>query len=449
MNVEPNSATISGGALGPRRGAALHDVAAVPRHEPSPTNRHTPGHRYPATPHPTSTMPLPTEHDELNELLADVPTPAVLVDLDVFDANLEALRDVRRRPVRLRVSGKSLRAPWLIERALARLGPDAGGVMARDANEAARLAGVGVRDLLMGYPCTSLAEAETLASLVADGVKVVAMVDDLRQVDWHEQAARQAGVVMPVCVDVDASLRLAGGLVHLGVRRSPLRPGATLGPFLAALRGLAHIRPVGLMMYEAQVAGVPDLGVGALRGVAVRSIKRASLRQLVTLRAAAVAEFRAAGFELELVNGGGSGSVAATSAATEVTEVTIGSGLLGPALFDGFRARVWQPASFVVLAVSRIPGDGWATLHGGGWLASGTAGPDRAPVLWSPPGWQPTSMEGWGEVQTPLRAGLGAPLLRPGDRVLARYAKAGEVMERVDRFWTFSEAGGLRWHPSR
>jgi D-serine deaminase-like pyridoxal phosphate-dependent protein len=132
-----------------------------------------------------------------------------------------------------------------------------------------------------------------------------------------------------------------------------------------------------------------------------------------------------------LVNGGGSGSIATTAAEDVVTEVTAGSGLYAPALFDRYRAFRPRPAALYCVAVVRRPGGGVATAQGGGYPASGPAGRDRLPSPYLPPGLRLTALEGAGEVQTPL-AGRGAGALRPGDRVYLRHAKAGELCERFN-----------------
>jgi len=71
-----------------------------------------------------------------------------------------------------------------------------------------------------------------------------------------------------------------------------------------------------------------------------------------------------------------------------------------------------------------------ATVHGGGLIASGAVGADRAPIPWAPPGLHLTSLEGAGEVQTPL-TGHPAALLRIGDLVWFRHAKSGEPFEHT------------------
>jgi D-serine deaminase-like pyridoxal phosphate-dependent protein len=204
-----------------------------------------------------------------------------------------------------------------------------------------------------------------------------------------------------------------------------------LWPMAAALAADAAARPeievVGLMSYEAHIAGIGDAG-GGLRGLAVRAVQRASARELAARRAAVVAAVRAVA-DLRFVNGGGTGSVERTAADDAVTEVAAGSGLYGPTLFDRYRAFTPRPAALFALPVVRRPSRSVATVLGGGYLASGTAGADRLPRPVLPHGLRLDRMEGAGEVQTPV-LGAAARALALGDRVWFRHAKAGELCER-------------------
>jgi D-serine deaminase-like pyridoxal phosphate-dependent protein len=114
-----------------------------------------------------------------------------------------------------------------------------------------------------------------------------------------------------------------------------------------------------------------------------------------------------------------------------VTEVAAGSGLLVPTLFDHYQAFTARPAAFFGVPVTRRPSPQLATVHGGGLIASGPVGDDRAPVPWAPPGLHLTGLEGAGEVQTPL-TGHPAALLDVGDLVWFRHAKAGELFEHTN-----------------
>jgi D-serine deaminase-like pyridoxal phosphate-dependent protein len=201
------------------------------------------------------------------------------------------------------------------------------------------------------------------------------------------------------------------------------------------------------MCYEAQIAGLGDAPPGQpLRGATIRAVQRRSAVELRARRAAAVAAVREL-TELEFVNGGGTGSIARTAADPAITELTAGSGLFGPVLFDGYRAWTPRPAALFALPVVRRPAPEVATLHGGGWVASGPPGPDRLPVPVLPPGLRLTGTEGAGEVQTPVR-GPGARELAIGDRVWLRHAKAGELSEHVNELYVVDGADVVAVRPT-
>ena len=184
------------------------------------------------------------------------------------------------------------------------------------------------------------------------------------------------------------------------------------------------------MTYEGQVAGVQDdVPDQRTKSLLVRRLKQASMAQL-EVRRREISEALAPIVELEFWNGGGSGSVEATTADGAVTEIAAGSGLLVPGIFDHYAAFDPRPAAFFGLAVTRKPTPTMATVHGGGLIASGATGQDRSPIPWAPPGLHLTGLEGAGEVQTPL-TGHPAALLAIGDLVWFRHAKSGELFEHV------------------
>jgi D-serine deaminase-like pyridoxal phosphate-dependent protein len=359
--------------------------------------------------------------------LEDPATPMVVVDLDAFDANAaDLLRRAGGTPIR--VASKSLRVPALIRRALAR--PGFAGVLGYSLREALWLVSHGVtRDVVLGYPTV---DAGALKRLLADPEALAAitlMVDDQAHLDLID--ALRDGIAKPVRValDIDAGFRL--GRSHVGPKRSPLHDP---GEVLAFARHVAE-RPgfalVGVMTYEGQVAGVQDrVPHERAKSAVVRRLKSASMAQLAERRGRIAAELREL-VELEFWNGGGSGSVEATAADAAVTEVAAGSGLLVPTLFDHYESFSPRPAAFFGVPVVRRPTPEIATVAGGGFIASGPAGKDRAPTPWAPPGLHLTGLEGAGEVQTPL-TGPGAADLRIGDWVWFRHAKSGELAEHTN-----------------
>ncbi|MFF0655148.1 amino acid deaminase/aldolase [Micromonospora tulbaghiae] len=368
--------------------------------------------------------------DRLDRATAHLDPPYAVVDLTAFDANAEALAG-RSGGKPLRVASKSVRVRELLTRALKR--PGWHGVMAFTLPEAVWLVRSGVSDdVLVAYPTAHRGGLAELAADPALAEAVTLMVDDTAQLDLIDRVCPPAGrPALRICLDLDASWRPLGGRVHVGVRRSPVHSATAAGALAAAVAGRPGFRLAGLMSYEAQIAGLGDAPPGqAVLGSAIRVAQRGSYRELLARRSAAVGAVREHA-DLEFVNGGGTGSVAATSADPAVTEVTAGSGLYGPTLFDAYRAWRPTPAAFFACAVVRRPAPGLATVLGGGWIASGQAATSRLPRPWLPDGLRLLGAEGAGEVQTPL-AGKAADTLRVGDRVWFRHAKAGELCEHVN-----------------
>jgi D-serine deaminase-like pyridoxal phosphate-dependent protein len=366
----------------------------------------------------------------LDRATADLEPPFAVVDLAAFDRNATAMA-TRAGAARVRVASKSVRCRDLLTRALAM--PGWHGIMAFTLPEANWLVRREISDdVLVAYPTANRAALRDLGTDPRLAACVTLMVDSPDHLDFID-AVLDPGQREPirVCIDLDASWRLAGGRVHVGVRRSPVHGADEAARLARMIVDRPGFRLVGLMSYEAQIAGLGDRPPGqALRGAAIRAMQRRSHAELLQRRGEAVTAVRRHA-DLEFVNGGGTGSIAATAADPSVTEVTAGSGLYGPTLFDGYRAWRPRPAAFFALPVVRRPGPGFATVLGGGWIASGPPGASRQPSIWLPRGLRLMPSEGAGEVQTPI-TGPAADQLRIGDRVWFRHAKAGELCEHVE-----------------
>ena len=355
-----------------------------------------------------------------------LPTPVFVVDLDAFDANADDLvRRAHGKPIR--VASKSLRVPALIERALAHDGM--AGVLGYSLREALWLHDQGIcDDVVVAYPTVDRGALAELVASPSAADAITLMVDDVAHLDVVDSVRFSPTVPVRVAIDVDAGLRVAGQ--HVGPKRSPLGDASAVLALAREITSRRGFQLVGAMTYEGQVAGVQDSVPDArARSAVVRRLKALSISQLA-VRRREVADALASLVELEFWNGGGSGSVEETAADPVVTEIAAGSGLLVPTLFDHYRSFEPLPASYFGLPVTRRPGPGVATVHGGGLAASGAAGPDRLPTPWAPAGLELTGLEGAGEVQTPL-TGPAADQLRIGDLVWFRHAKSGEVFEHA------------------
>ncbi|MEU8892017.1 amino acid deaminase/aldolase [Streptomyces sp. NPDC048442] len=376
------------------------------------------------------TAPRADDRARYDRATAHLDGPLAVVDVEAFDDNAaDLVRRAGGKPVR--VASKSVRCRALLERVLAKDG--FAGVMSYTLAESLWLARSGFEDVLLAYPSADRAAYAELAADPKLAAAVTVMVDDPAQLELIERARNGGTEEIRVCLELDTSLRMLGGRVRIGALRSPLREPAQLAELARSIDRRPGFRLVGIMAYEGHVAGVGDSIAGRpVRSRMVRAMQGAARRELAVRRAAVVRAVRSVVPDLEFVNGGGTGSVESTVAEDAVTEVAAGSGLYVPRLFDNYRSFSGRPAALFALPVVRRPGVGVVTVLGGGYPASGAAGPDRSPVPYLPEGLRYDAQEGAGEVQTPL-LGAAADDLLIGDKVWFRHAKAGELCERFAR----------------
>jgi D-serine deaminase-like pyridoxal phosphate-dependent protein len=376
---------------------------------------------------------LPSQsHERYERIFAEVEAPFAFVDLDAMWANAEAMLG-RAGGKPIRVASKSIRCRPLLEEILRR-DPGFAGLMTFTLPETLWLAEHGFDDLLLAYPTADMKALEELALRSAadpDRAPIVP-VDCVEHLDAIQSVLGADATPVRVCIDIDAGWWWLGGRVKVGPKRSPLRTPEQVVALAREIERRPQIELDALLAYEGQIAGVPDQPPGSrLRGALIRFMQRRSGKELAGRRAAIVAalgEF----VELEVVNGGGTGSLELSGAEDVVTELTAGSGFYAPALFDHYSRFSLTPAAGFALPIVRKPSPEVATALGGGYLASGPADAARLPSPWLPPGLELDPEEGAGEVQTPL-LGAAAAGLAIGDRAYLRHAKAGELCERFDR----------------
>lgn len=375
--------------------------------------------------------------------------PLVTVDLTALEDNAAEL--VRRAEgMTIRVASKSVRCRPVAEAVLALDGY--AGLLAYSLREAVWAAGW-CEDVLMGYPTT---DRVAISELLADErvvSRVTLLIDSLDHLDVVD-AVRPAGQRPEVRVAID--LDLTHDPTHVGAaagRTEAQDRSVTLvgqaREFARAVVDRPGFRLVGAVGYETPAAGwggaardaLPGRGPGPramllhAQSLLLRRLHGHSLVDVVHLRSAMVSAISAvaheAGTPLEVVNGGGTGSVHLTREDPAVTEIAAGSGLFGPKLFERYRAFAPAPAAAFALPVVRRPAADIAVVAGGGWIASGPPGVDQVPTVTWPRELELIPQEGVGEVQTPL-CGPGASDLAVGDLTWWRHAKAGELAEHTN-----------------
>lgn len=367
----------------------------------------------------------------------DIPKPFAFIDMDVLNENtIQLLQRAGDKPIRL--ATKSIRCKAILAHLLER-SPQIQGLMCYDLLEAKWLSEQGFDDILIGYPFCHAPHIEAIAHEVKKGKRIVLMTDLPEHLDIIQRVGEQLGVKLPVCVDVDVSTQI--GKRHFGVHRSSLRTAEDVEKYLAHLSSCSHVKLVGMMAYEAQVAGTIDNVPGRrFRNMKMRRLKKRAIPEIAEKRAAISELIRTAGFDLEFVNGGGTGSLESTTKEEAVTEVTIGSGFYSPQLFDYYQSFRHLPAAWYAIEVTRNPQPNLYTCTGGGYVASGAFGREKLPAPYLPEGAKLIKLEMAGEVQTPL-VYEGVETLKLGGPVFMRHAKAGELCEHFDELYLVKTGG--------
>jgi len=363
-----------------------------------------------------------------------VAKPFAYVNLDLLDDNIRAIA-IAAGDKKVRVASKSIRSIEILRRIL-NSDDVFQGVMCFTAREADFLIRNGFDDLLLGYPVWDKSDIINLLQAADRGHMIVFMVDSIQHVEHIEQLAATLGIQAAVCLDIDMSTDYPG--LHFGIWRSPVTSWARAKPIVERITQSKWVRLDGVMGYEAQIAGVADHTAGQwIKNRFVHQLKLRSIREVMMRREEVLHGIQALGVELRFVNAGGTGSMNSSRLERGVTEITVGSGFYSPTLFDHYAGFQYSPAAGYAVEIVRKPRGDMVTCLGGGYTASGAIGIDKMPQPYLPEGLKLISLEGAGEVQTPLRCPKGLQL-ELGDPVFFRHAKAGELCERFSKLYAIS-----------
>jgi len=224
-------------------------------------------------------------------------TPALVVDLDVFEANIAALAELLRGTGKtVRPHAKTHRAPELARR---QLGGQVVGVTCATVGEAEAMVAAGIDDVLVANEVVDGAKLARLASL-ARAARVAVAVDDPEGVNRLARQAERAGTTVDVLIDVDVLLHRCGV--------------ADANEAIALAQAVAReptLRLRGLMGYEGRIRkDVPDRAAVISGAYAV----------LATVREALVT----AGFPVEVVSAAGTSTLREALADPTITEIQAG-----------------------------------------------------------------------------------------------------------------------------
>ena len=231
----------------------------------------------------------------------EIPTPALLLDMDRFERNLERMAThVRTVGKSLRPHAKTHRCPEIAHRQIA---AGALGVACAKLGEAEVMARHGIRGLLITTEVVTPSAVRRLTRLAAEAPDTMVVVDNADNIDTLARAAAEDAVTLNVLIDVD-----------VGGRRTGAQPGE---PALALARQVARrgaLRLRGLQGYAGHCAHV--MGWAARREASL-----AAMAPLMETRA----RLEADGLPVEIVAGGSTGTWDIDVELAGLTELQSGS----------------------------------------------------------------------------------------------------------------------------
>ncbi|MGO9356431.1 MAG: DSD1 family PLP-dependent enzyme [Xanthobacteraceae bacterium] len=215
-----------------------------------------------------------------------VPTPALILDEAALDANIARMADRARGKVALRPHAKTHKCSWIARKQIA---AGAVGVCCAKVGEAEALSAAGVRDILLTSPVVDPEMPGRLCDVAAVDPGFACVVDHPDPVSALAKKASDRGTSIKVVIDIDV------GLMRTGVS------GTT-----EALRLADHIQQQPSMT----LAGVQGYG-GHWQHIAGFEARRDAVRTGMDVLAGVVEALGSAGHHIEIITGGGTGTVQA------------------------------------------------------------------------------------------------------------------------------------------
>jgi 3-hydroxy-D-aspartate aldolase len=282
----------------------------------------------------------------IGDVVADIDTPALLLDLDAFEHNMEALdRMLASASIRVRPHAKAHKCPEIARRQMAR---GAVGICAQKVSEAEVFVRAGIADVLVANEVVGRSKLARLARLAGEA-RIAVAVDDARHVADLEREARDAGVRIDVLVEVE-----------VGLSRCGVEPGSAVVALARRVAEAPHLRFAGLQAYQGRAQHVRRWEDRQAAACAAAGLVRTTLDALAR-----------DGLAADVVTGGGTGTCQFDAVTGVYTEVQPGSYVFMDADYaanlaeDGGRVRTFAHSLFVLTTVMSHPVASRASVDAG------------------------------------------------------------------------------------
>lgn len=274
--------------------------------------------------------------------LHEVQTPALLVDLDALDRNIERMRRfVEESGIRLRAHAKTHKSADIARLQISKGG--ACGICCQKVSEAEAMVRAGITDILVANEVRDHAKLGRLARL-AKKARIIVCADHMGAVADLTAAAVAAEVILEILVEIDC-----------GAGRCGVAPGEPARDLALAIDAAQGLRFAGIQAYHGRAQ---HFATEAERSSAIASAEKLT-RETVEL----IAE---AGLTCEIIGGAGTGTYPMEAASGIWNELQCGSyvfmdadyrRVLGPKANAGYEHALFVLTSVMSLAPGRAVAD--------------------------------------------------------------------------------------------
>ena len=283
---------------------------------------------------------------EIGMSLNEVDTPALVIDLDAFERNLRRLAErISGSPVKARPHAKTHKCPVI---ALKQVELGAVGVCVQKVSEAEAMVYGGVRDVLVTNEVVGPQKLRRLASL-AQTARVGVCADDESQVRALEAAAGDAGIALPVYVEV-----------NMGGNRCRVEPGEPALQLATLIADAPHLAFAGLQAYHGSAQHLR--GWEERRQAIAQAVDRAGRTRDLLARH---------GIDCPTITGAGTGTFEFETGSGVYTELQCGSYIFMDADYgrnrdrDGEPTKAFEPSLYVWSTVMSRPAEDRAIVDAG------------------------------------------------------------------------------------
>ena len=231
----------------------------------------------------------------------DLPTPSLLVDLDLLESNIAKMsQHAKASSIHLRPHAKTHKCPEI-----ARLQVEAGalGVCTSTIHEAEVMAAAGIKELLITSELVGKNKVERLLRLTREQPGTMSVVDNARQAEQLNEAASANKLTLNVMIDIDP----------IG-RRTGILPGDDAVGLAERIMKLPQLKLRGIHSYS-----------GASSHVAGFEARQEHSHRVMQAPLESFFRMQKAGMPVEIMSGGSTGTYNIDTSLKGMTELQTGS----------------------------------------------------------------------------------------------------------------------------